>query len=45
MLEIKRPDSKKQVYEQMLDKLRIMFEVAYSPEDFDKLKMYSLNSD
>ncbi len=45
MLEIKRPDSKKQVYEQMLDKLRIMFEVAYTPQDFDKLKMYSLNSD
>jgi hypothetical protein len=29
MLKIKRPDSKKQVYEQMLDKVRIMYEVAY----------------
>lgn len=45
MLKIKVPDSKKQHYEQMLDKLRIMFDVTYTTQDFAKLKMYSLNSD
>lgn len=29
----------------MLDKLRIMFDVRYNSQDFDKLKMYNLNPD
>lgn len=29
-LEIKKPDGKKQVYEQLLEKLTIMFDVAYT---------------
>jgi len=29
----------------MLDKLRIMFDVTYTKQDFDDLKMYKLNSD
>jgi hypothetical protein len=29
----------------MLEKLRVMFDVAYSSKDFKDLKMYKLNSD
>jgi hypothetical protein len=45
LLKLKKPDSKKQHYEQMLEKLRIMFELTYSQEDFALLKYYNLNSD
>lgn len=45
MQNIKNPDGKRQVYDQLLDKLRIMFDVAYTIEDFNELKMYGLNTD
>ena len=45
MQNIKNPDGKRQVYDQLLDKLRIMFDVAYTTEDFNELKMYGLNTD
>lgn len=45
MLEIRKPDGKRQVYQQSLDKLRIMFDLAYTEQDFDRLKLYNLNHD
>ena len=40
----KRPDGKKQVYRYQLEKLRIMLHF-YTPEDFDQIKFFRLNSD
>lgn len=45
MLVVRRPDTKRQHYEQLLDKLRIMFDVAYGPGDFAALRIFKLNSD
>jgi len=44
-LEIKKPDGKRQVYEQMFQKLTVMFDVAYNVNDFLELRMFNLNSD
>jgi hypothetical protein len=44
-MKLKRTDSKSQVYEQMLDKVRIMFDTRYTSEDFDQLKLHNLNAD
>jgi hypothetical protein len=44
-LQTKKPDGKRQVYEQMFQKLTIMFDVAYTVRDFLQLRMFNLNSD
>ena len=44
-LQTKKPDGKRQIYEQMLQKLTIMFDVSYSIKDFQQLRMFNLNSD
>jgi hypothetical protein len=44
-MSIKKPESKKQHYEQSLEKLRMMFDMQYSTQDFSNLKIYNLNSD
>jgi hypothetical protein len=41
----KRPSGKSQILKHQFEKLKIMFDLAYQPEDFDALKMYALNSD
>ena len=37
--------TKKDAYLYALDKLRVMFEIAYTSDDFQKLKMFNLNPD
>ena len=37
--------SKKQFYQLQLEKLRVMFDLTYAPEDFESIKMFRLNSD
>lgn len=44
-LQLKKPDSKKQHYEQMLEKLGIMLDLTYEAKDYNQLKFYHLNSD
>lgn len=41
----KKPEGKAQILKHQFEKLKIMFEVAYLADDFDKLKMYALNSE
>lgn len=41
----KKPEGKQQITKHQFEKLKIMFDVAYTPDDFDALKTYSLNSE
>ena len=45
LFEIKKPDTKRQAYLQQLEKLRIMFDLAYVRDDFHHIKMFQLNSE
>ena len=42
---VKNVETKKDAFLFALDKLRVMFEVGYTKNDFQKIKMYNLNPD
>ena len=44
-MRVTKVETKKDAFTYALDKLRVMFEVGYSTEDFQKIKMYNLNPD
>ena len=44
MLEQVPTDTKKHLYERQFEKLRIMFELTYTRQSFQGLKMHQLNS-
>jgi len=37
--------TKKDAFAYALDKLRVMFDIAYDTDDFQKIKMFNLNPD
>ena len=44
-MEVTRVENKKDAFLYALDKLRVMFELTYTEEDFQKIKMFNLNPD
>jgi hypothetical protein len=44
-MRVKMVETKKDAFLYALDKLRVMFEVSYNTEDFQKIKMFNLNPD
>ena len=45
LMKVKKVETKKDAYLYALDKLRIMFDVAYTRDAFQRIKMYNLNVD
>ena len=44
-MRVTQVNTKKDAFSYALDKLRVMFDIAYETEDFQKIKMYNLNPD